>query len=64
VRTFREVPAGTELCDTLEYELPCGILGKLADRVLVGPRIRRMFAFRQAWTRELIESGDYRQTGD
>jgi ligand-binding SRPBCC domain-containing protein len=63
-RTFREVPSGTELTDRVEYLLPGGWLGRLVDMLLVAPRIRRMFAFRQERTRELIERGDCRQSWD
>jgi ligand-binding SRPBCC domain-containing protein len=61
-RDFREVPGGTEMTDTVEYTLPFGWLGRLADVLVVAPRIRRMFAYRQQRTRQLIESGDCRQS--
>jgi ligand-binding SRPBCC domain-containing protein len=63
-RAFRAVPGGTELTDRVEYELGFGVLGRIVDALFVAGRVRRMFEFRQERTRELIESGDCRQSVD
>ena len=45
----------TRLTDHVEYALPLGVLGRLADRVVVGRLIARTFAQRQEATRRLLE---------
>ena len=46
---------GAVLRDVVEYEPPLGFLGILADPILIGPRLRRLFAYRHAVTREWCE---------
>lgn len=60
-RRFRQID-GTraQLHDSVEYRLPLGILGELADRLLVRRLVRRMFVARQRLTCHLIESGEKR----
>lgn len=48
-------PDRTRLVDHVEYALPLGVLGRLADRVLVGRLLARTFAQRQEATRRLLE---------
>lgn len=55
-RTFRAERGGTLLVDEVEYELPFGILGRVANALVVRRQIRGMFAYRQKRTKELIES--------
>lgn len=57
-RFFREVEGGTELTDVVEYRLPFGVLGRLADALLVRREIAKMFAYRQAATKRLLEGRD------
>lgn len=45
----------TRVIDHIEYRVPLGPLGWLADRLFVAPRLRRMFAHRHARLRELLE---------
>lgn len=47
---------GTLLRDTLEYELPFGPLGTLAHALFVSRDLDRLFAFRHARTRELLDA--------
>jgi ligand-binding SRPBCC domain-containing protein len=47
----------TRLTDHVTYRLPLALLGALADRVLVRHLLGRTFRYRQARTRELLESG-------
>ena len=47
--------SGAALRDEVEYEPPLGPLGKLAAPVLIEPRLRRLFDFRHAVTREWCE---------
>lgn len=57
-RYFREVEGGTELTDVVEYRLPFGWLGKIADALLVKREIAKMFAYRQEATKRLLEGSD------
>ncbi len=56
-RTFMPVGGGTRLTDRVEYIVPFGALGRLADRLVIAPRVEAMFAYRQGRTREIIEGG-------
>jgi len=56
--THRMIPQGPLACvleDTIEYELPLGVLGRLFVRPLVQRRLQRLFAFRHAITRQVFE---------
>jgi ligand-binding SRPBCC domain-containing protein len=45
---------GCMLRDEIEYEPPLGWLGRLADPLLIRPRLRRMFEFRHEVTRREV----------
>jgi len=49
-----EVEQGTLLRDEIEYELPLGALGQLAQRLFVERRLRAAFEFRHQRTCELL----------
>jgi ligand-binding SRPBCC domain-containing protein len=44
---FRSVDGASVISDRVEYELPFGILGRIAHRILVGRQLKRIFAYRQ-----------------
>jgi ligand-binding SRPBCC domain-containing protein len=46
--------SGTRLCDDVEYELPFGKLGELAQRLFIARQLLRTFAYRHARTDELL----------
>ena len=45
---FRDVPGGTEMRDTVEYELPLGLLGEVARGLFVRRSLERIFDYRRA----------------
>lgn len=47
---------GSTLRDTVEYELPAGWLGHLADRLFVRRDLERLFAYRHEQTRRVLAS--------
>ena len=54
----RMIPAGPDACvleDTIEYELPLGVLGAFCGGWFVRRKLRRLFAYRHAVTREAFE---------
>lgn len=54
---FEDLGEGrTRLVDHVEYALPLGALGRLADRLVVSRLMRSTFAHRQRRTRELLEA--------
>ena len=59
-RQLREfIPNGPDACilrDTVEYTLPFGFLGRVANRLFVARLIRRMFDHRQEATRSILEA--------
>jgi uncharacterized protein len=54
---FEIVDEGTtRLVDTIEYEPPLGPLGRIADALFLRRTIENAFTFRQAKTRDLLQS--------
>jgi ligand-binding SRPBCC domain-containing protein len=54
---FEDLGDGTtRLTDHVDYHLPLGLLGSLADALAVRRLMGRMFRFRQARTKELLEA--------
>jgi ligand-binding SRPBCC domain-containing protein len=45
---FEEVPGGTLVIDEVEYRLPLGVLGSIANAALVKRDLRRIFEYRRA----------------
>lgn len=56
MRLLREVDGGTELTDIVEYKAPLGILGRIANALVIRRQIISMFTYRQAATKRLLES--------
>ena len=54
---FEPHEGGTLLRDEIDYEPPFGFLGRLASRLLVAPRLRKLFDYRHRVTREWCEGG-------
>lgn len=50
-------PNSTRVIDRLEYELPLGVLGKMAGALFGNLTMRMMFASRAKATRRLLEAG-------
>jgi len=44
---FREVDGNTIIDDRVEYQLPMGILGRIANRLVVARQLKGIFAYRQ-----------------
>lgn len=55
-RLLKEDSGVTELTDIVEYEAPMGILGRIANAVLIRRQVEQMFTYRQATTKRLLES--------
>lgn len=59
---FVPVPEGTLCVDTVDYELPWGVLGSLAHPLFVRRSLRQIFAYRRQ-TIEALLAGDSATTG-
>lgn len=55
-RLLNERNGVTELTDIVEYEAPFGVLGRIANAILIRRQIEQMFTYRQATTKKLLES--------
>lgn len=55
-RRLHEVDGGTELTDIVEYRPPFGVLGRIANALVIRRQVLEMFAYRQATTKRLLES--------
>jgi ligand-binding SRPBCC domain-containing protein len=53
---FKEVPEGVEMTDIVSYELPFGILGKIAHPFIVKKKLEEIFAYRFKVVEELFNS--------
>ncbi len=54
---FRPHPRGTWMLDRVEFRVPFGVLGRIVQRLLVGPLVRRIFEHRRRRIVELLENG-------
>ena len=55
---FRPFQRGTLLTDQIEYRLPYGLLGRIADRLWIGKHLDRFFAYRQNAAKIFLEQED------
>ena len=55
---LKEIPGGVEMEDIVDYKLPMGILGQLVHPILVKPKLKEIFDFRQKKLIELF--GEYK----
>lgn len=44
---FTEVPGGIHMRDIVHYSVPCGPIGDIVERLVVGKRVEAIFAFRR-----------------
>ena len=51
---FVETPEGTIVSDCVDYALPFGPLGRIANAVMVQAQLRSIFAYRQRTVPELL----------
>jgi ligand-binding SRPBCC domain-containing protein len=59
-RTFSQPCASlTELKDHIEYEVPFGLIGKIADSVSIRKMLEQMFDYRHTKTKETLEEQFY-----
>jgi ligand-binding SRPBCC domain-containing protein len=52
--SFEEVDDGTVISDRVEYALPLGALGRLAQHLMVGRELRGIFQYRQRALMKLL----------
>ena len=55
--SFREVPEGVEMLDTVEYALPFGSVGRLAQALVVRRQLETIFDYRAARIAERFPAG-------
>ena len=58
---FKPVNNGTLMIDQFSYELPWGILGKLADRIYLESYLKILLAERNAVIKKIAESNQWKQ---
>jgi len=49
---LKEIPGGVEMEDIIDYKIPFGILGQMVHPILVKPKLREIFKYRE---QKLIE---------
>jgi ligand-binding SRPBCC domain-containing protein len=52
---FEDAEGGTRITDVIDYDLPFGPLGALADRIVVARELRKMLEYRHRRTAELLD---------
>jgi len=55
-QTLKIESGGTWIIDDVEYEMPYGLLGSVAEKIFARAQLESMFAFRKAKTLELLNS--------
>jgi ligand-binding SRPBCC domain-containing protein len=53
---FYAQPAGTLMIDVLEWQAPCGPLGRVADAVFLEPHMRRFVSRKQQHLKQMAEA--------
>jgi ligand-binding SRPBCC domain-containing protein len=51
---FQEIPSGVLMTDIINYAIPMGILGRLANSILVAKEIQGIFDYREKKVEELF----------
>lgn len=51
---IKEIDGGVEMEDIIDYKLPFGILGQLVHPILVKPKLKEIFDYRQTKLEELF----------
>ena len=51
---INEIEGGVEMEDIIDYKIPMGLLGQLAQPILVKPKLEEIFAYRQTKLIELF----------
>lgn len=55
---LKEVPGGIEMIDILHYKVPLGFLGRIANQLLVKPRLKGIFEYRRKTIDRLFNQTD------
>ena len=55
---LKEIPGGVEMEDIVDYKIPFGILGQLVHPIIVQPKLKEIFDYRQKKLIELF--GEYK----
>lgn len=55
---LKEIPGGVEMEDIVDYKIPLGILGQMVHPILVKPKLKEIFDYRQQKLIELF--GEYK----
>lgn len=51
---IQEIEGGVEMEDIIDYKIPFGILGRVANRILVKPKLREIFNYRREKLTEMF----------
>ena len=55
---FKEIKGGVQMTDILNYAIPYGAIGRLANKILVAKEIQKIFTYREKAIKEMF--GVYR----
>ncbi len=53
---LKEIPGGVEMEDIVDYKVPFGVLGQLVHPIIVAPKLKEIFDYRQKKLIELFGS--------
>lgn len=53
--TFESTIEGTRMVDEIDFRSPCGVLGRVVDRLALERYLRRLIATRNAWLKASLE---------
>ncbi len=58
---FKEIGGGVEMTDMIRYQNPLGVLGRMANKVLVQKRLRQIFEYRYRQVEDLFGKWESQQ---
>ena len=57
---FEAQPGATIMADVMEFEAPCGFLGRLIERAMLGKHLRLLLEKRNDCIKRVAESGEWK----
>lgn len=64
VHLFEPVDAGTRMTDTVTFTAPFGLLGRLAEKLVLARRLRALITIRNLYLRQAAEAAETSGTSD
>ena len=64
VHEFQPTPEGTLMIDTVDFQAPLGLLGRLSDILILKGYLNRLITHRGQQLNKIAETGDYKSRSE